>query len=281
MRVFSLSPLLTLTLILFFSCGHPQSAHAGLIVNLEKIVLELAPDGQATRQLEISNTSDKPAEINVFAADWVQDENGAVDAVDPRTAKAADSATGWITVNPQRFVLNKGEKKVVVVSFALPKTASEMPLKEYRSMIFTETTETKEQTASSGREVRIRMVGRIGTKVFVRNPAGQARLDCEVTNVKETSREGERGLEIQVANHGNEHIQSDGSQVAFRDNTGATIDTLPISPFSVLPDHRRTVFLELPQAGKSKLEKGKHYSVLAVIDYGGSDLVAGELGFTY
>ena len=281
MRVFSLSPLLTLTLILFFSCGHPQSAHAGLIVNLEKIVLELAPDGQATRQLEISNTSDKPAEINVFAADWVQDENGAVDAVDPRTAKAADSATGWITVNPQRFVLNKGEKKVVVVSFALPKTASEMPLKEYRSMIFTETTETKEQTASSGREVRIRMVGRIGTKVFVRNPAGQARLDCEVTNVKETSREGERGLEIQVANHGNEHIQSDGSQVAFRDNTGATIDTLPISPFSVLPDHRRTVFLELPQPGKSKLEKGKHYSALAVIDYGGSDLVAGELGFTY
>jgi hypothetical protein len=261
--------------------GLAQVAHAGLIVNLEKIVLELGPDGRTTRQLEIANTGDKPADINVFAADWVQDENGAVDAVDSRAAKAPDSATGWITVNPQRFTLNKGEKKVVVISFALPKSAAEMSLKEYRSMIFTETTEIKEQAPSPGREVRIRMIGRIGTKVFVRNPEGQARLDCEVTNVKEASREGERGLEIQVANHGNEHIQSDGSQIAIRDDAGATIDTVAISPFSVLPEHKRTVYLELPKPGKSPLVKGKHYSALAVIDYGGSDLVAGELGFTY
>ncbi len=170
---------------------------------------------------------------------------------------------------------------MVVVSFAMPKAASEMSLKEYRSMIFTQTTEIKEQAPSPGRELRIRMISRIGTKVFVRNPQAQAKLDCEVTNLKEATREGQRGLEIQVANHGNQHIQSDASQVAFRDDAGATIDTLSISPFSVLPDHRRNVFLELPQPGKSKLDKGRHYSALAVIDYGGSDLVAGELGFTY
>ena len=257
------------------------AARAGLVVNVEKVVLDLGPDGRTTRQIEIANTNDQPADIRVFAADWTQDENGAVDAVDPSVAKSPDSATGWIAVSPQRFVLNKGEKKVVTISFATPKDASQMSLKEYRSMIFTETTEIREQTAAPGREVRIRLIGRIGTKIFVRNPQGLAKLDCEVTNVKETSRDGERGLQIRTANHGNEHIQSDGSKIAFRDANGATVDTLPISPFSILPGHERMVFVGLPKPGKSKLEKGKHYNALAVIDYGGSDLVAGEIGFTY
>jgi P pilus assembly chaperone PapD len=257
------------------------AAQAGLIVNVEKIVVDLGPDGRATRQIEIANTNDQPAEIKVFVSDWTQDENGAVDAVDGRVAKSPDSATGWIAVNPQRFVLNKGEKKLVTISFATPKEASQMSLKEYRSMIFTETAEVREQTAAPGREVHIRLIGRIGTKVFVRNPQGLAKLDCEVTNVAETNREGERGLQIKTANHGNEHIQSDGSKIAFRDANGATVDTLPISPFSILPGHQRTVFVGLPESGKSKLEKGKHYNALAVIDYGGSDLVAGEIELTY
>lgn len=281
MKVFSRFRVPSLALAACLLASMLPAAQAGLVVNVEKIVLELGPDGRTTRQIEIANTNDKPADIRVFAADWTQDENGAVDAVDPSVAKSPDSATGWIAVSPQRFVLNKGEKKVVTISFATPKEASQMSLKEYRSMIFTETTDIREQTAAPGREVHIRLIGRIGTKIFVRNPQGLAKLDCEVTNVKETNRDGERGLQIQAANHGNEHIQSDGSKIAFRDVRGTTVETLPISPFSILPGHERTVFVGLPEAGKSKLEKGKHYNALAVIDYGGSDLVAGEIGFTY
>ena len=56
---------------------------------------------------------------------------------------------------------------------------------------------------------------------------------------------------------------------------------LPVSPFSILPGKTRTAFFELPEPGKSKLEKGKKYNTLAVIDYGGADLVAGELEITY
>jgi hypothetical protein len=97
----------------------------------------------------------------------------------------------------------------------------------------------------------------------------------------EAARDGKQGLEIHASNRGNVHIQSDASKVAFRNQAGATIETVPISPFSVLPGHQRTVFVELPEAGKSKLEKGKKYSALAVIDYGGNDLVAGELEFTF
>ncbi len=89
MKAFSHSRLVILTLILSFWLGHLQMVHAGLIVNLEKLVVELGPDGRTTRQLEIANTSDQPADINVFAADWVQDENGAVDAVDPTAGKGA------------------------------------------------------------------------------------------------------------------------------------------------------------------------------------------------
>ena len=102
-----------------------------------------------------------------------------------------------------------------------------------------------------------------------------------MTKIAEATRDGKQGLEIHTSNRGNVHIQSDASKLAFRNQAGATIETSPISPFSILPGHERTVFVELPEAGKSKLEKGKKYSALAVIDYGGSDLVAGELEFTF
>jgi hypothetical protein len=257
-------------------------AQAGVVVNLGKLIIDLGPDGRTTRELEIVNTNDKAEKVSVFAADWRQDENGAVEAVDPSTEKAPDSATGWIGVNPQRFVLQKGEKKIVTVSLATPKGAAAMPLKEYRSMVFAETSDTSAQKkAMSGRELQVRVISRIGTKVFVRNPQGSAKLDCAVTKVEEKTREGKRGLEIRTINRGNVHIQSDNSKLAVRDGTGRTIESFPVSAFSILPGHERTIFWEIPDAGTSKLEKGKKYNALAVIDYGGNDLVAGDFEFTY
>ena len=264
--------LLSLTLL--------SGAHAGIVVNLGKVVIDLGPDGHAKRELELANTDNTAANVTVFAADWKQDENGAVEAIDPSTNKAPDSATGWIAVNPQRFVLKKGEKKIVTVSLATGKEP--MGLKEYHSMVFAETTDERPaETTAPGRELRIRTISRIGTKIFVNNPATAVKLDCAVTKVAEETRDGKRGLEIQTANSGNVHIQSDNSKVVFRDQAGKSVASLPLPSFSVLPGQKRTVFFELPEQGKSKLEKGKKYNALAVLDYGGSDLVAGELEFTY
>jgi P pilus assembly chaperone PapD len=257
-----------------------SGAHAGIVVNLGKVVIDLGQDSEAKRELEVANNDTRTADVTVFAADWKQDENGAVEAIDPSTKKAPDSATGWIAVNPPRFVLKKGEKKIVTVSLATPKEP--MGLKEYHSMVFAETTDERPAEATApGRELRIRTISRIGTKIFVNNPAAAVKLDCAVTKVAEGMRDGKRGLEIQTANNGNVHIQSDNSNVIFRDEAGKSIESLPLSSFSVLPGQKRTVFFELPEQGKSKLEKGKKYSALAVLDYGGSDLVAGELEFTY
>jgi len=281
MKSFSCFRIFRLAALTLLSAAFLPAAHGGIIVNLGTLDIELGPDGRTTRELEIANSEDKPADVSVFVADWKQDENGAVEAVDPSIAKSPESATGWISVNPQRFVLKKGERKVVTVSLALPKDASQMPLKEYRSMVFAETSDTKAQTAAAGREVKVRIIGRIGTKIFVRNTQGPTKLDCAVTKIEESTRDEKHGLQIQTSNRGNVHIQSDASKLVFRDQAGGTIETSPISPFSILPGHQRIVFVELPEAGKSKLEKGKKYSALAVIDYGGSDLVAGELEFTY
>lgn len=257
-----------------------SGAHAGIVVNLGKVVVDLGQDGHARRELEVANTDNRTADVTIFAADWNQDVNGAVEAIDPSTNKAPDSATGWIAVTPQKFVLKKGEKKIVTVSLDTPKEP--MGLKEYRSMVFAETTDERAaESTAFGREVRIRTISRIGTKIFVNNPAVAVKLDCAVTKVAEITRDGKRGLEIQTANNGNVHIQSDNSNVVFRDEGGKSVASLPVPSFSILPRQKRTVFFELPEEGKSKLEKGKKYSALAVLDYGGSDLVAGELEFIY
>jgi len=257
-----------------------SEAHAGIVVNLGKVVVDLGQDGHARRELEVANTDNRTADVTVFAADWNQDVNGAVEAIDPSTNKAPDSATGWIGVSPQKFILKKGEKKIVTVSLDTPNKP--MGLKEYRSMVFAETTDERAaELTTPGRELRIRTISRIGTKIFVNNPAVAPKLDCVVTKVAEITRDGKRGLEIQTANNGNVHIQSDNSNVVFRDEGGKSVASLPVPSFSILPRQKRTVFFELPEEGKSKLEKGKKYSALAVLDYGGSDLVAGELEFIY
>lgn len=257
-------------------------ASAGIIVNLGKVVIDLGPDGRTTRQLEIANTNDKPADITVFPSDWAQDEKGAVDAIEPGGSASPDSAASWIGVNPQRFTLAKGEKKMVTISIATPKSASEMPLKEYRAMVFTETTDTnKAQTSAPGRELQVRVIGRIGTKVFIRNPRVTAEADCEVTNMEQTEVDGKRAVTIRTVNKGNVHIQSDNATITFRDPSGAAVETMPLPPFSILPGKSRVVSFQLPEPGKSKLQPGKKYNALAVIDYGGSDLVAGEIELTY
>src|SRR3954462_5893697 len=141
-------------------------AGAGIVVNIGKIVLDAGSDFRTTRQLEIANTNDKPAEVNVFASDWTQDQTGAVDAVAPEQ-KTPGPATAWVSVNPQRFTLAKGERKIVTVAIATPKSAAEMPLKEYRTMVFTETSDMRKADASApGRELQVRVVSRIGTKIF-------------------------------------------------------------------------------------------------------------------
>ena len=251
-------------------------SEAGIVVNLGKLELELGPDARATRELQVANTSAKAAEISVFASDWTQDASGAVDAVDAsKGPKAPESATGWIAVNPQRFLLQKGEKKIVTIAIATPKGA--MALKEFRSMIFTETSDvTKSEPGGAGRELQVRVIGRIGTKVFIRNPQGEAKVACEVTKMSEGTRDGKRGLLIEAKNEGNVHVKSENSTVALRAPGGETVVTLPLAAFSILPGKSRILFCELPKAGESKLQAGRKYSALAVIDYGGSDLVAGE-----
>src|SRR3954464_1937466 len=256
-------------------------ARAGIVVNIGKVVLDAGPDFRTTRQLEIANTNDKPAEVSVFASDWTQDKTGAVDAVTPEQ-KAPDSATAWVSVNPQRFTLAKGERKIVTVAIATPKSAAEMPLKEYRTMVFTETSDTRKSEASApGRELQVRVISRIGTKIFLRNPPLATKLDCEVTKMETTTRDSKRGVLIEAHNGGNVHVQCDSSTVAFRNAAGATVATLPLPAFSILPGHTRSLFFELPEAGKAQLQPGTKYNLLAVIDYGGTDLVAGELEMTY
>lgn len=272
-------PCFAVTLALLLAPAWP--GEAGIVVNLGKLELELGPDSRATRELQISNTNDKPAEVSVFVSDWTQSETGAVDAVEPGGGpRPPESATGWVGVNPQRFILQKGERKVVTVSIATPKVP--MALKEYRTMIFTETSDVKKTDAGSpGRELQVRVIGRIGTKVFIRNPHGEAKLACEVTKISEGTKDGKRGLRIEAKNEGNVYVKSENSSVAVRTAAGETITTLPLAAFSILPGQSRSLFCELPAAGESKLQEGRKYSALAVIDYGASDLVAGEFEFAF
>jgi P pilus assembly chaperone PapD len=271
---------LALPLVTLLCLARGQS-EAGIVVNLGKLELELGPDVRATRELQIANTSDKPTEVSVFASDWTQDENGAVDAIDPgQNSRPSDSATAWIAVNPQRFILQKGERKTVSIAIATPKAA--MGLKEYRSMIFTETTDVqKSQAGGPDRELQVRVIGRIGTKVFIRNPRGEKKVACEVTKVCEGSKDGKRGLLVEAKNEGNVYVKSENSTIALRAPGGETVATVPIPAFSILPGGTRLLFCELPKEGECRLQAGRKYSALAVIDYGGSDLVAGEYEFTF
>jgi len=258
-----------------------QPASAQLLVDPLEITMTTAGNNRVSASFSLSNNSDVPVQATITRQDWDRVENG-----DNRFLASGTSGTScgaMLSASPLSIRVEAHASRVIRLGAqnAAPLT------RECWDIFFVE--EVPQRAATKGNSLQY--IFRTGVKVYVA-PPGLAR-DGQVENmsvedapitpaasttpakvsVSAASPATKRQISIRFHNTGGMHVLAKG-RLEFRrlDNTLAM--QAPIAEFPTLPGAVRKLMLDVPKG----LAPGD-YVVLALIDFGGADLVAGQIDY--
>ncbi|MFL5524033.1 MAG: molecular chaperone [Gemmatimonadaceae bacterium] len=261
--------------------GVSQGAHAQLLVDpLEVTMIAPGTDRVATT-FSLSNTSDKPVQATISRSDWDRVENG-----DNRFLAPGSSGTScgvMLSVSPLSVRIDPHSSRVVRLAVQTNAALT----RECWDIIFIE--ELPQRSTTKGNSLQY--VFRTGVKVYVAPPglSRDAAIEdmsivdsapaaaASAASASRTTAASPKALKRQIAirfhNTGGMHLVAKG-HLEFRrlDNSVAT--QTPIAEFPTLPGSVRRVLVDVPTG----LPVGD-YVVLALIDFGGAELVAGQIDY--
>jgi P pilus assembly chaperone PapD len=233
---------------------------AQLLVDPLEVMITTSGASRATASFSLSNTSDQPVQATITRQDWDRAENG-----DNRFLPAGStgaSCGALLTASPAAIRVDPRSTRIV----RLAVQGAAALRRECWDIFFVE--EVPQRTNARGNSIQY--IFRTGVKVYV-TPSGLKRdaavEDMAVENASPTKRQ----IAIRFRNSGGTHLISKG-RLEFRrlDNTLAA--QVPIPEFPTLPGAVRKLSIDLP-AGLAPGE----YVVLALIDFGGAEIVAGQI----
>ena len=249
-----------------------QRAHAQLLVDPLEVTMLAASTSRVSASFSLSNTSDKPVQATISRSDWDRAENG-----DNRFLASGSSGTScgaMLTVSPASVRIEPHTSRVIRLG-AQPGAAL---TRECWDIVFVE--EVPQRSTAKGNSLQY--IFRTGVKVYVAPPGltrDGAVEDMEVvdavpvraastTPAKPAAR---RQIAIRFHNTGAMNLVAKG-RVEFRrlDNSLAT--QVAIEEFPTLPGATRRILVDVP----NDLAAGD-YVALALIDFGGAELVAGQI----
>jgi P pilus assembly chaperone PapD len=258
-----------------------QRASAQLLVDPLEVTMSTGAN-RVSASFSLSNTTDRPVQATVSRQDWDRVENG-----DNRFLPAGSSGTSCgavLSVSPLSIRIEPHASRVVRLALQ-PGAAL---TKECWDIVFVE--EVPQRASTKGNSLQY--IFRTGVKVYVA-PPGLARdgavEDMAVVDAPpakassstpaktaSTVASGDpvkKQISIRFHNTGGMHLVAKG-RLEFRrlDNSLAT--QVPIAEFPTLPGATRKVLVDVPGG----LVAGD-YVVLALIDFGGAELVAGQIDF--
>jgi len=233
---------------------------AQLLVDPLEVTITTSGPGRVTGSFSLSNTSDQAVQATITREDWDRAENG-----DNRFLPAGSTGTSCgtlLSASPTSIRVEPRSSRIV----RLAAQDAAALRKECWDIFFVE--EVPQRSGTGGNSLQY--IFRTGVKVYV-TPSGLKRdaavEDMAVEEVSPTKRQ----IAIRFRNSGGLHLISKG-HLEFRrpDNTLAA--QVPIPEFPTLPGAVRKLSIDLP-AG---LTPGD-YVVLALIDFGGAEIVAGQI----
>lgn len=239
----------------------PASAPADISVDVSpaKYELQTAPGKTETFPILVRNTSTAAVHILAYLSDFEVGPNG--NYVFSKPGKNPFSVAKAITINPREFDLDPNTSQQVRFSVDVPMNASG----EYSSMVFFETRPTRAQRGVSIAE-------RIASKIYVDIPES-THFTGEIDDVSAKSLGDGQHYLVGFHNTGNVHVYLSG-RVEIKQG-GAVVDKVTL-PTGMLVERagKRVV-----DAVGKKLPPGS-YQAVALIDFGGPNLVAGQTSFT-
>ena len=237
----------------------PSAADISVDVSPAKYELQTQPGKQETFPITVRNTSGAPVHIVASLADYAVGPTGNYAFTAP--GKSTYSLSKTITINPREFDLEPGTFAQVRFSVDVPPNAAG----EYSNLVFFTTRPTRKGPGLS-------IVERIASKIYVMIP-DSTRIGGEVNDVKTQSLSDGQHYLVDFRNTGNAHIYLSG-RVEIKQG-GAVVDRVTF-PQGLLVERSGKRLIDA--VGK-KLAPGS-YSVVALVDYGGPNLVAGQANIT-
>lgn len=233
----------------------------GISVGVTPTRLEItgAPGEVVNQYFDVVGGDKNSTRIISYLGDWDLDSNGRVrfltEGENPR------SATPWVKINPAEFPVAPGNKRRVQVSVTIPKDAKG----EYWTMAYFEA-----RSNSVLKTTGVNMAGRIANAIYVVVDNGVEKKGA-ITGVRGFFGypKGFQGI-IRFENRGNVRLFPRG-RIEIKDHTGKLVTTIPIEPQTVFPGSFRILTVNKGMT----LKKGE-YVILAILDYGGERLVAGQ-----
>jgi hypothetical protein len=253
-----------------------QRAGAQLLVDPLEVTIVTTGGNRTVGSFLATNTSDAPIQATITRQDWDRIENG-----DNRFLPAGStgfSCGSRLSVSPASIRVDPHTSRVIRLSVD---SAASLK-KECWDIVFVE--EIPPRTTVKGNSIRY--LFRTGVKVYVA-PSGLSRdaavEDMAVENVPVAATASstpagkpaptKQQISVRFHNIGGMHLVAKG-HLEFRrlDNTLAM--QVSIDEFPTLPGATRKVMIDVP-AGLSAGD----YVVLALIDFGGAELVAGQIEY--
>ena len=237
----------------------PSSADISVDVSPAKYELQTQPGKQETFPITVRNTSGAAVHIVASLSDYVVGPTGNYAFAPP--GKSATSLSKAITINPREFDIEPGSFTQVRFSVDVPAGATG----EYNNLVFFTTRPTRKGGGLS-------IVERIASKIYVIIPES-THIGGEIDDVKAQSLGDGQHYLVGFRNTGNAHVYLSG-RVEIKQG-GTVVDRVSF-PQGMLVERSGKRLIDA--VGK-KLSPGS-YSVVAMVDYGGPNLVAGQANIT-
>src|SRR6267154_1867239 len=258
-----------------------QSASAQLLVDPLEVTIFAAGTNRVAASFSLANTSDKVVQATITRSDWDRVENG-----DNRFVSAGSTGTScgaMLGVSPLSIRVEPHGSRIVRLS-AQPGAAL---TKECWDIFFVE--EVPQRASTKGNSLQY--IFRTGVKVYVAPPGlsrdgavenmavedvALPRATSSTTPVKTATNvppATKRQISVRFHTTGGIHLLGKG-RLEFRRPDNSLAAQVPIPEFPTLPGATRKVMIDLP----SNLAAGD-YVVLALIDFGGAELVAGQIDY--
>ena len=245
----------------------PTIAHAQLSVDELEVVLRPDQPGARTGVVRITNHAAKPAQAMMEIQDWDRDSTGANRFHE--LGKNAHSCGTGLKVFPMSLRIEPGKTETARVPFEGDAKTS------CWGIIFIQS---NDAPRPAGAQSQITYVIRTGVKVYVEPHSAERAGDIEdvaltTAQASETDTTRVPALSVVFRNSGVAHLKPKGA-VELRDENNKVVAKLEIVEFPITPDGVRRIILALP-----KLSAGR-YVALALLDYGGAEIAAGQYEFT-
>ena len=255
-----------------------QRASGQLLVDPLEVTILAAGTNRVSASFSLSNNSDKAVQATVTRQDWDRAENG-----DNHFLPAGSTGTSCgtiLSVSPLSIRVEPHSSRMIRLGV---QNAAALT-KECWDIFFVE--EVPQRATISGGN-SLQYIFRTGVKVYVAPPGLKRDGAIEDMAVEDTPAKAPekpakpavinappaKQIAVRFHNTGGAHLLAKG-RLEFRrlDNSLAT--QVPIAEFPTLPGAIRKVTIDVP----SGLPAGD-YVVLALIDFGGAELVAGQIDY--